>query len=327
MLQVILDVRDLKTYFFSERGVAKAVDAVSLRIHEGQVLGVVGESGCGKSVTALSIMRLIPEPPGKIVGGQVWFGNRDLLTLPEEEMREIRGDQISMIFQEPMTSLNPVFRVGDQIAEVIEAHRKVSRKEALDRAADLLNRVGIPSPERRIRDYPHQMSGGMRQRVMIAMAIACNPRLIIADEPTTALDVTIQAQILELLQRLKEDLGTAIMLITHDLGVIAENAEQVVVMYAGRIVEEASVTDLFRNPLHPYTQGLMRSIPKRSGDAKSKRLTAVEGVVPSLFALPPGCKFNDRCPHAFDLCFKEEPWLLTPQEEHTARCWLYKEDR
>ncbi len=319
---VLLDVVDLQTYFFTERGVAKAVDRAGFRVHEGQVLGIVGESGCGKSVTALSVMRLISEP-GRIVGGRIVFDGTDLLTLSEPRMREIRGNSISMIFQEPMTSLNPVFRVGDQIAEVIQVHRDVGRKESLDRAVELLRQVGIPSPEKRVKDYPHQMSGGMRQRVMIAMALACGPRLLIADEPTTALDVTIQAQILELLQQLKETTGAAIMLITHDLGVIAENAEQVVVMYAGRVVEEASVYDLFNNPLHPYTQGLLRSVPRRSVEDGSKRLTAIKGVVPSLLDLPPGCKFNDRCPHAFDRCFEEEPGLLLPPDGHPVRCWLY----
>jgi peptide/nickel transport system ATP-binding protein len=325
MDSVLLEARDLKTYFFTETGTAKAVDGVSFSIREAQVLGIVGESGCGKSMTALSIMRLIPSPPGKIVGGEVWFDGADLLSISEEAMQSLRGNAISMIFQEPMTSLNPVFRVGDQIAEVLQRHQSVTKREALDRAADLLEKVGIPLPALRIKDYPHQMSGGMRQRVMIAMAIACHPRLVVADEPTTALDVTIQAQVLELLKQLRDTIQTTILLITHDLGVIAEIAEQVLVMYAGRIVEEAPVIDLFHNPLHPYTQGLMRSIPGRSSNGESKRLEAIQGVVPSLFALPCGCKFNTRCPSAFERCFHDpEPDLLLPAANHPVRCWLYE---
>ncbi len=328
MDRLLLEVKNLSTCFLTERGVARAVDDVSFKLFEGQILGVVGESGCGKSVTALSIMRLIPEPPGRIAGGEILFDGENLLALPEDGMRRIRGNRIAMIFQEPMTSLNPVFRIGDQVAEALEAHEKISRKESFSRAVELLDRVGIPSPGERARNYPHQMSGGMRQRVMIAMAIACRPALIIADEPTTALDVTIQAQILDLLNELKESTGTSIILITHDLGVIAENARQVIVMYAGRVVEEASVAVLFANPLHPYTQGLMRSIPRRAGDEEGRRLTVIEGVVPNLLELPPGCKFNDRCPHAFKRCFKEEPGLLLPEESHAVRCWLYgKEGR
>jgi peptide/nickel transport system ATP-binding protein len=326
MGSILLEIRDLQTYFFTERGTARAVDGVAFRVPEAQVFGIVGESGCGKSMTALSIMRLIPSPPGRIVGGEVWFNGANLLSLPEDEMQALRGNQISMIFQEPMTSLNPVFRVGDQVAEVLERHYRITTKEALEQATDLLEKVGIPQPAARIRDYPHQMSGGMRQRVMIAMAIACHPRLIIADEPTTALDVTIQAQTLELLKQLKETIRTTILLITHDLGVIAEMAEQVLVMYAGRVVEEAPVIDLFHHPLHPYTQGLMRSIPGRDSDAKHRRLEAIQGMVPSLFALPPGCKFNTRCPHAFARCFKDpEPDLGTPLGGHPVRCRLYEE--
>ncbi len=322
MTNKLLEVHHLKTYFFTDRGVAKAVDDVSFSLDEGKTLCVVGESGCGKSVTALSIMRLVPDPPGRIVEGRILFQGKDLVQLSEDEMRKIRGNQISMIFQEPMTSLNPVFRVGDQIAEVLQLHEKMSKAEALDRSVELLRMVGIPSPETRIRDYPHQMSGGMRQRVMIAMALACNPRLIIADEPTTALDVTIQAQILELMEELSRTTGTAVLLITHDLGVVAETADHVVVMYAGRAVEEAPVRDLFHNPLHPYTQGLMRSIPSMSDDGKH-RLEVIPGVVPSLLALPPGCKFNDRCRHAFDRCFEEEPPITEPEKGHSVRCWLF----
>lgn len=323
---VLLNVKDLQTCFFTERGIARAVDHVSFRLHEAQVLGIVGESGCGKSVTALSIMQLVPTPSGRITGGEIWFESRDLVHLPEEEMRSVRGNKISMIFQEPMTSLNPVFRVGDQIIEAIQRLNKIRRKDSLERTVELLRRVGIPSPETRMMDYPHQMSGGMRQRVMIAMALARDPKLIIADEPTTALDVTIQAQILELLARLREVTGTAILLITHDLGVIAEMADYVVVMYAGRVVEEAPVIELFNTPLHPYTQGLMRSIPARVSEEGKKRLEAIPGVVPSLLDLPSGCKFNTRCTFAFDLCFREpEPGLLLPKGGHPARCWLYKE--
>ncbi|MHC1724664.1 MAG: ABC transporter ATP-binding protein [Syntrophobacteraceae bacterium] len=322
MNSALLEVKDLKTYFLTEAGTARAVDSVSFTVSERQVLGIVGESGCGKSVTALSILRLIP-PPGIIAGGEIGFRGENLLSLPESEMESIRGDEISMIFQEPMTSLNPVFRIGDQIAEVLLQHRKVSKREAQTEVIELLRQVGIPSPEVRIWDYPHKMSGGMRQRVMIAMAIACNPRLIIADEPTTALDVTIQAQILALLDNLRETHGMAILLITHDLGVIAEVAEQVLVMYTGRVVEHANVEDLFESPLHPYTQGLMRSIPGRAVGKGKIRLEAIPGVVPSLLALPTGCKFNTRCPWAFDRCFREEPELLAPAEGHTVRCWLY----
>jgi peptide/nickel transport system ATP-binding protein/oligopeptide transport system ATP-binding protein len=323
MSQPLLQVKHLKTYFFTERGVAKAVDDVTFDLLPGRTLGVVGESGCGKSVTALSIMRLIPEPPGRIAGGEILFAGKELLKLSEEGMRRIRGNQISMIFQEPMTSLNPVFRIGEQIAEVLQQHQRLRKREALDRSVELLKRVGIPSAESRVNDYPHQMSGGMRQRVMIAMAIACNPRLIIADEPTTALDVTIQAQILELMRELRETTGTAVLLITHDLGVVAQTAEDVVVMYAGRIVESATVKALFQDPLHPYTQGLLRSIPGTTESDQKQRLEAIPGVVPNLLALPSGCKFNDRCRYAFDRCVKEEPGLLVPKPGHTVRCWLY----
>ncbi len=323
MESVLLEVRELKTFFMTEAGVARAVDSVSFEISERQVLGIVGESGCGKSVCALSILRLVPSP-GVIAGGSILFGGRDLLTVPENEMQEIRGNEISMIFQEPMTSLNPVFRVGDQVTEVLLRHRDISRKEAQIRTIELLGMAGIPSPELRMRDYPHQMSGGMRQRAMIAMAIACNPRLIIADEPTTALDVTIQAQILALLDTLRETRGMAILLITHDLGVIAEAADEVIVMYTGRIVERALVEELFENPLHPYTQGLMRSVPGRAAKNGGKRLEPIAGVVPSLLALPVGCKFNTRCPFAFDRCFVEEPRLEPPAAGgHLVRCWLH----
>ena len=318
MDSALLEVKELTTCFRTEAGTANAVDSVSFEVARGQVVGIVGESGCGKSVCALSILRLVP-PPGMIVGGQIRFGGPDLLGLAESEMQSIRGNEISMIFQEPMTSLNPVFRVEEQVAEVLLRHHRISKKEARLRVIELLGMAGIPSAEARMRDYPHQLSGGMRQRVMIAMAIACNPRLIIADEPTTALDVTIQAQILSLLDSLRETYSMAILLITHDLGVIAGAADEVIVMYTGRIVEKASVKELFENPLHPYTQGLMRSVPGRG----AKRLEAIPGVVPSLFALPSGCKFNTRCPFVFDRCLVEEPGLGAPAGGHPVRCWLY----
>ena len=323
MTEPLLDVRGLRTQFFTDRGVVRAVDDVSFAIRPGQTLAVVGESGCGKSVTSLSIMRLVPQPPGRIVAGEIRFDGTDLLKLSERRMRKIRGNQISMIFQEPMTSLNPVFRVREQIGEVLRLHQGLDKAAAREKSIDLLRQVGIPSPESRVDDYPHQMSGGMRQRVMIAMALACDPRLIIADEPTTALDVTIQAQILELMDKLRRDTGTAVLLITHDLGVVAETAEHVVVMYAGRVVEEADARELFTNPLHPYTRGLMRSIPGVSETGERERLEAIPGVVPSLLALPTGCKFNDRCRHAFERCFAEEPSLIDSRSGHTVRCWLY----
>ncbi len=323
---MLLDVRDLQTHFLLEHGTVRAVDHVSFSLDEAQVLGIAGESGCGKSVMSLSILRLIP-PPGKIAGGGVLFRSRDLLGLSETEMQSVRGNQISMIFQEPMTSLNPVFRVQDQIAETLELHLRTTRREALDRVEALLGEVGIPSARLRMRDYPHQMSGGMRQRVMIAMALACRPALIIADEPTTALDVTIQAQILDLLWELRESRRMAILLITHDLGVIAEMAQNVIVMYTGRIVEEATVQELFQTPLHPYAQGLMRSIPSRVDGGARKRLQAIPGIVPSLLALPVGCKFNTRCPHAFEKCYRDpEPDLLIPRGGHPVRCWLYERE-
>ncbi|MFZ2446123.1 MAG: ABC transporter ATP-binding protein [Syntrophobacteraceae bacterium] len=322
MPPALLEVNDLKTFFLTEAGTARAVDSVSFSVSERQVIGIVGESGCGKSVTALTIMRLIP-PPGIIAGGEIRFAGQDLLALSDKEMESIRGNEISMIFQEPMTSLNPVFRTGDQIAEVLLRHKGVSKAEAAEQTLHLLRQVGIPTPEIRAREYPHKMSGGMRQRVMIAMAIACNPRLIIADEPTTALDVTIQAQILDLLDGLRETHDMAILLITHDLGVIAEMAEQVLVMYTGRVVEHAKVKELFKNPLHPYTQGLMRSAPGRAGEGGKRRLEAIAGVVPSLLDLPRGCKFNTRCPYSFDRCFREEPALAAPDGGHPVRCWLY----
>ncbi|BBK36875.1 dipeptide/oligopeptide/nickel ABC transporter ATP-binding protein [Allostella sp. ATCC 35155] len=315
----LLDVRDLKTYFKTEGGLFRAVDGVSFQVRRGRTLGIVGESGCGKSVTSLSIMGLVPRPPGIRAGGEILFEGEDLLKKRPAELRRIRGGAISMIFQEPMTSLNPVFTVGDQITEAITAHMRVSAAEARERAIAMLKRVRIPSPERRIDDFPHQMSGGMRQRVMIAMALACGPKLLIADEPTTALDVTIQAQILDLMRTLRDETGTSIILITHDLGVIAELADEVVVMYAGKIVESASVGALFADPQHPYTIGLMGSIPKL--EETRDRLASIEGTVPPPFALPEGCRFNPRCPFADDRCRREEPPLRQLSEGHAVACW------
>ncbi|AZR73692.1 peptide ABC transporter ATP-binding protein [Anoxybacter fermentans] len=317
--ELLLKLEDLKTYFYTEDGVVRAIDGVNFEIYKGETLGVVGESGCGKSVTSLSIMRLIPNPPGKIVGGHIWFDGEDLLTKSEAEMRKIRGNDISMIFQEPMTSLNPVYTVGDQIAEAIILHQKVSKKEAMERAVEMLKKVGIPSPEKRVYEYPHQLSGGMRQRVMIAMALSCNPKLLIADEPTTALDVTIQAQILELMKELKEEFNTAIMLITHDLGVVAEVCDRVAVMYAGKVVEYSDVNTIFGNPRHPYTWGLLKSIPKL--DSQVKRLLTIEGVVPNPLHLPEGCKFHPRCRFATDKCRESEPEIEELSPGHSVRCW------
>jgi len=318
----LLTVQDLRTHFFTGEGVVRAVDGVTLSVRPGETLGLVGESGCGKTVTALSILRLVPDPPGRIVGGTICFDGRDLLRLPEEEMRSIRGCAISMIFQEPMTSLNPVFTVGEQVAEGIRHHQKVSRREAWDRAVEVLRRVKIPDPARRAYEYPHQLSGGLRQRVMIAMALALGPRLLIADEPTTALDVTIQAQIIELLMGLQEEMQMAVILITHDLGVIAETADRVVVMYAGRVVEEASAEQLFETPLHPYTQGLLESLPKLEAGKRHRRLTAIPGLIPNLLDLPTGCKFAPRCPKVVGDCWPTEPDLREVRPGHWARCIL-----
>ena len=326
----LLQIEGLKTYFYTDAGVARAVDDVSLNLNRGETLGVVGESGCGKSVTALSIMRLIQEPPGQIVDGQILFEEHgDLTRLSLAEMRKIRGNEISMIFQEPMTSLNPVFRIGQQISEAIEIHQDLSKREALNRSVEMLKLVGIPSPEKRVRDYPHQLSGGMRQRVMIAMALSCNPKLMLADEPTTALDVTIQAQILSLMNRLKEQVGTAIILITHNLGVIAKMAQTVCVMYAGVVVETADVLTLFAHPLHPYTTGLLTSIPRADRTGRTKRrLNTIQGIVPSLLDLPVGCRFSDRCPKIHEPCRKWEPPLARPSgatdPNHRVRCWLHR---
>jgi len=308
MDEKLVEVRGLQTHFDTEDGLVPALDGVTFHIDKGETLGVVGESGCGKSVTALSIMQLIPQPPGRIVAGEIVFAGEDLRAKSEAEMQKIRGNDISMIFQEPMTSLNPVFTVGDQIAEAVELHQQRSKKEARQKAVEMLRLVGIPTPEKRVHEYPHQLSGGMRQRVMIAMALSCNPRLLIADEPTTALDVTIQAQILELMKQLKRETGTAIMLITHDLGVVAEMAQRVIVMYAGKIVEQADVRSLFQNPLHPYTEGLLRSIP--SINKEKERLYVIEGMVPNPVRMPAGCRFNPRCPYAMDICREQEPSLV-----------------
>lgn len=316
----LLEVKDLKTYFFTDEGVVKAVDGVDFTVHTGEVLGLVGESGCGKSVTSFSILRLVGAA-GKIVAGSIRFDGREILSLPEAEMVRLRGDRISMIFQQPQSSLDPVYKVGDQIAEVLEVHQNMPKKQAWEQAVKLLQLVGIPDHVRKAHAYPHEMSGGQAQRVMIAMALALRPRLLIADEPTTALDVTIQAQILDLICGLREQLGTAVILITHDLGVVAEIADRVAVMYAGRIVESASVDELFEHPLHPYTQGLIASIPVLG--KITSRLEVIPGTVPSLIDLPPGCRFASRCRQVMERCTKEEPELYEVGKEHTARCWLY----
>jgi peptide/nickel transport system ATP-binding protein len=322
----LLDVDGLKTYFYLRGGILKAVDGVSFRLKPHETLAIVGESGCGKSMTALSLMRLIPDPPGKIVGGSVTLEGRDLLALDEPAMRRVRGKDVSMIFQEPMTSLNPVMTIGRQIAETLLLHEDLSRREALRRAADILKLVRIPEAEQRLKEYPHQLSGGMRQRVMIAMALACNPKVLIADEPTTALDVTIQAQIIEIILDLQRTLGTALILITHDLGVVAETAQRVIVMYAGKKVEEAPVGELFARPLHPYTHGLMASIPRLDllrGEAETgkRRLQEIPGIVPALTHLPPGCTFAPRCPFADDRCRREAPPYEEKRPAHWASCW------
>jgi len=319
----LLDIQNLKTYFSVRGHTAKAVDDINLTIQAGQTLGLVGESGCGKSVTAHSIIRLIPDPPGKIMGGKIFFEGDNLLEYSEARMRKIRGNRISMIFQEPMTSLNPVFNVGDQVAEVIRLHQGLSRKDTQERVIEMFQLVRIPAPEARLNDYPHQMSGGMRQRVMIAMALACSPRLMIADEPTTALDVTIQAQILDLMNKLKEETGAAILFITHDLGVIAEMAQYVAVMYAGKRVEFADVNTLFSNPKHPYTIGLLESIPTTGRKTSDGKLNTISGTVPSLFSLPSGCLFSDRCPDVFDDCRRIEPRMYNVGKNHIARCLKY----
>jgi peptide/nickel transport system ATP-binding protein len=317
----LLRIKGLKTHFKTDEGMVHAVDGIDLHVAQGETLGVVGESGCGKSVTAFTVMRLVPIPPARIVAGEILWKGRDLLALSDREMRGIRAKEIAMVFQEPMTSLNPVYTVGEQIAEVVRLHDNAGRKAAMDRATEMLKLVRIPHPEKRVNDFPHQFSGGMRQRVMIAMALSCNPKLLIADEPTTALDVTIQAQILDLLNDLKERLGMAVMLITHAMGVVAETAQRVVVMYAGKVVEEASVADLFGSPRHPYTQGLIRSIPRIDTAAmQKKRLETIGGVVPSLLEPPEGCRFAARCPHAQPACVAQTPPLRPVGAGHSAAC-------
>ncbi len=318
---VLLEVRGLKTHFKVLDGIVPAVDGVDFSLKRGETLGLVGESGCGKSVTSLSIMQLIETPPGEYVAGEIWFDGRELLSLSAKDMEEIRGNDITMIFQEPMTSLNPVFTVGEQIAESVRLHRKASKRDAWDRATEMLRLVGIPSPERRVKQYPHELSGGMRQRVMIAMALACDPQLIIADEPTTALDVTIQAQILELIKRIQEETGTALLLITHDLAVVAETVQRVAVMYAGRIVETGTVEETLLSPKHPYTEGLITSIPSRV--EKGQRLNVIKGTVPNPFRMPKGCRFEPRCPYSFEPCKPYEPGLEEIGAERRVRCWLH----
>jgi peptide/nickel transport system ATP-binding protein len=323
--QRLLDVKNLKTYFFTDEGVVRAVDGVDLYIKQSETLGVVGESGCGKSVTALSIMKLIPQPPGKIVEGEINYNGVNLVTLPPNKMRKIRGKEISMVFQEPMTSLNPVFTCGEQVAEALRLHEGLGRREAMDRTVEMLKLVHIPNAERRVKEYPHQLSGGMRQRIMIAMALSCSPKLLIADEPTTALDVTIQAQILELLNELKAKFKMAVMLITHDMGVIAETAQRVVVMYAAKVAEEAPVGELFKEPLHPYTQGLLRSIPRIDLAAtERRRLETIAGTVPTLRGeIAAGCRFAPRCPFVKSVCTEKDPVLKEVKPGHKVSCWLY----
>lgn len=323
MAENLLTVSNLVTSFKTDLGTFKAVDHLSFAIAEGETLGLVGESGCGKSVTSLSILRLIESPPGSIESGRIEFDGKNLPDLSEEEMRKIRGNQISMIFQEPMTSLNPVFTIGDQIAEVYRIHEKMTKKDSLEKAKEMLELVKIPSPELRVHEYPHQLSGGMRQRVMIAIALACRPKLLIADEPTTALDVTIQAQILNLMNQLQSELNMAILLITHDLGVVAEVCDKVVVMYAGEAVESGLAEEIFTRPLHPYTQGLLKSVPKLGQKVQS--LATIEGMVPSLTNIPKGCRFNDRCPYAKPVCKEQPPKPFQKSKTHAVSCWLHDE--
>ena len=319
---ILLDVRDLRTHFRVMDGVVPAVDGVSFQVRRGETLGVVGESGCGKSVTALTIMRLIETPPGEIVGGEIWFDGRDILQLSQDEMLDVRGAEMAMIFQEPMTSLNPVLTVGDQIVEAVVAHKKINHRAALDRAVEMLRLVGIPEAPRRAKQYPHEMSGGMRQRVMIALALSCDPKLLIADEPTTALDVTIQAQILELIRKVQAETGTALLLITHDLGVVAETVQRVVVMYAGKVVETGLVDEVLQDPKHPYTEGLLASIPSKG--MRGTRLNVIKGSVPNPFRMPVGCRFHPRCPYAFDPCPDHEPPLDEQgNPERRVACWLH----
>jgi len=317
----LLDVKDLRTQFFTQDGVVRAVNGVSFHVNQGETLGIVGESGCGKSVSVLSVMRLIPQPPGRIVGGEVIFDGRDLLKLSDDEIRQVRGNQIAMIFQDPMTSLNPVLTIGRQIGEALELHLNMKRDVARKRSAELLEMVGIPYAEERLDDYPHQFSGGMRQRAMIAMGLACNPQLLIADEPTTALDVTIQAQIVELVKRLRDEIGMAIIWITHDLGVIAGLADRMMVMYAGFVVEEAHVKEMYANPRHPYTVGLLGSLP-RLDEIRLDKLASIEGLPPDLIALPDGCPFEARCIYALEKCKTERPELEPVGPRHRIACWV-----
>ena len=323
--KTVLQVDNLQTWFYTRRGIVKAVNDVSFHVEAGETLAIVGESGCGKSITALSIMRLIPTPPGRIVGGSVKLLDRDLVKLTEEEMRTVRGNDISMIFQEPMTSLNPVLTIGEQISEALILHQNMSKAQALERAVEMLRFVKIPEPQQRAKEYPHQLSGGMRQRAMIAMALSCNPKVLIADEPTTALDVTIQAQILDLMLELQQKTGAAVVLITHDLGVVAETAQRVIVMYAGRKVEESDVVDLFENPQHPYTKGLLGSVPRLNtltdAGSKGERLEEIPGIVPALVDLPPGCTFAPRCKYADERCVAEFPPYVEKRPGHWSACW------
>lgn len=326
MKKKLLEIQDLSVDFHTPEGVGRAVDHVSLSIEEGETLGLVGESGCGKSVTSLSILGLIPSPPGRIHSGHILFDGKDLRTMGQNAIRKVRGRDISMIFQEPMTSLNPVLPIGRQVAEPLMVHQRISKQEALKEAVQWLDRVKIPAPEKRLNEYPHQLSGGMRQRVMIAMAMVCKPRLLIADEPTTALDVSIQSQILSLMEDLRREIGMSLLLITHDLGVVAQMAKRVVVMYAGQVVEVAELRDLFERPFHPYTQGLLKSIPRLGSRAagKKERLNEIKGTVPSLLEPVVGCKFADRCSLAFDVCRERQPELEVIRDGHQARCWLHQ---
>ncbi|HUP61870.1 MAG TPA: ABC transporter ATP-binding protein [Thermoanaerobaculia bacterium] len=323
--EALLAVKNLRTSFFTADGEVHAVDNVSFNVRRGEAVALVGESGCGKSVTAMSVMRLV-SPPGKITAGEIRFKGRNLAGLSEKEMRHVRGNDIAMVFQEPMTSLNPVFKIGAQVAEAIRIHRRVSKREAWKQAGDMLELVSIPDPHKRLDDYPHQLSGGMRQRVMIAIALSCDPELLIADEPTTALDVTIQAQIMELLASLQKRLGLAVLLITHDLGVVAEFCERIIVMYTGRVVEEAPVRQLFASPAHPYTRGLLKSLPSVKDAVAPKRLPTIAGMVPSLTSLPSGCKFNPRCPDVMEICCGREPALMPVAEGQSARCYLHGDE-
>lgn len=324
--ELVLQVKSLQTYFKTDDGMVKAVDDVSFNLKKGQTLGIVGESGSGKSVTNLSIMRLIPSPPGRIVGGEIIFENKDILKMNNTELRELRGNKISMIFQDPMTCLNPFLRISTQMVETIRLHQGLGKKEAKEKAVEMLNRVGIPAAEKRVNNYPHQFSGGMRQRVMIAMALSCNPKIIIADEPTTALDVTIQAQILELMHKLAVEFDTSTILITHDLGVVAGMCDEVCVMYAGKIVEKANTVDIFESPKHPYTQGLIKSVPRMDGDQGGK-LFSIEGQPPNLIDLPECCPFHPRCPKVMEICTSKYPrQILLDGGSRSVNCWLYKDE-